>query len=119
MDEKLYKKFQDLAKNECPNYFTDVCVGLDKRCPVVYCGKLEDGRNNQKMCSYLRDVVLKLNDKLMNDYLTNHSDEDFVSKECTICGKPFVPSDGRQTTCASCRALDGKQRRRAKRIGKR
>ena len=119
MDDKLYKRFQDLAKTECCNYFPDICVGLDKKCSVVNCGKLEDGRIAQKMCSYLKNIVLPLNDKLMNDYLTNHSDEEFLSKECSVCGKMFVPSDGRQTTCATCRALDNKQKRRVKRIAKR
>lgn len=119
MDEKLYRRFQDLARTECCNYFTDICVGLDKKCPVVNCGKLEDGRTAQKMCNYLRDIVLPLKDDLMNDYLTNHSDEDFVNKECSVCGKMFVPTDGRQTTCSKCRAMDSKQRRWVKRIGKR
>lgn len=119
MDERLYKRFQDLARARCSNYFPDICVGIDERCPVVNCGKLEDGRSSQKMCSYLRDVVLPLDDKLMNDYLMNHSDETFTSKECAVCGKPFVPNDGRQTSCVSCRALDNKQKRRVKRIAKR
>lgn len=119
MDDKLYRKFQELARKSCCNYFPDICVGLDKKCPVVNCGILESGQLAQKMCSYLKGIVLPLDDKLMNDYLTNHSDEAFDSKECTICGKPFVPSDGRQTTCASCRAMDSKQKRRVKRIVKR
>ena len=119
MDDKLYKRFQDLARTECCNYFPDICVGLDKKCPVVNCGKTEDGRLAQKVCSYLKNIVLPSNDKLMNDYLTNHSDEEFISKECTVCGKMFVPSDGRQTTCATCRSLDGKQKRRTKRLVKR
>jgi hypothetical protein len=119
MDNKLYKRFQNLARTECCNYFPDMCILLDKKCPVVCCGKTEDGQPAQKMCSYLKDVVLQLDDKLMNDYLTNHSDEVFVNKECSICGKTFVPSDGRQTTCATCRAMDSKQKRQVKRFAKR
>ena len=119
MDDNLYRRFQDLAKKECCNYFPDICAGLDRACPVVNCGKMEDGRLAQKMCSYLKDIVLPMDDKLMNDYLANHSDEVFFNKECAVCGKQFVPSDGRQTTCARCRAMDSKQKRSVKRIVKR
>lgn len=118
MDKKLYKRLQDLARTECCNYFSDECIALDMKCPVVYCGRTEDGQLAQKMCNYLKEVVLPLDDKLMNDYLTNHSDEIFSSKECTICGKNFVQFDGRQTACATCRAMDSKQKRRTKRFAK-
>lgn len=119
MDDKLYKKFQDLAKSECCNYFPDSCVGINKKCPVVNCGRTDDGRLAQKMCNYLIENVLPLKDTLMNEYLTNHSGEDFDNKECSVCGKMFVPSDGRQTMCVACRAMDSKQKRRVRRIGKR
>ena len=123
MDDKLYKRSQDLIKRECPNYSTDgqLCFGLDKRCPMMGFYKDSAGNTAYKMCSWFKACVLPYDDKLMHDMLSSSS-EDFESKECSVCGKSFAATDGRQTTCASCRAMDAKMKnivKRRKKIGKR
>lgn len=122
MDDKLYKRSQDLIRKECCNYFTDTCVGLDKKCPMMGFYKDSAGNPAYKMCSWFKNYVLVLDDTLLHDILSNSSADDFESKECSICGKMFVASDGRQTTCVACRKMDAKMKgivKRRKKIGKR
>jgi tRNA(Ile)-lysidine synthase TilS/MesJ len=118
MDEKLYRKLQDLVKKECCNYFTDVCIILDKKCPMVYCIRNEEGKLDQKMCKHFKNYVLPANDILYHEYLAETSSDISNSKECSICGKSFVSTDGRQTTCSVCRALDSKMKNLAKKTRK-
>jgi len=122
MDDKLYKRSQILIRQECCNYFPDICVGLDKRCPMMGFYKDHSGNPAYKICSWFNDYVLVRDDKLLHDILSNSSSEDFESKECSICGKMFVPADGRQTACTACRGLNSKMKtimKRGKKIGKR
>jgi len=118
MDDKLYRKLQELVKKECCNYFKDVCVILDEKCPMVYCIKNEEGKLDQKMCKWFKNYVLPANDILYHDYLQGSSKEVSNAKECSICGKSFISNDGRQTTCSVCRALDSKMKRLAKKTKK-
>lgn len=122
MDDKLYKRSQDLIKKECCNYFPEECASLGEKCPMMGLEKDIAGNPLYKMCSWFKNYVVVRDDKLLHDILSNSSSDDFESRECTICGKMFVVTDGRQTTCATCRTMDAKLKgivKRRKKIAKR
>jgi len=115
MDDKLYRRCQDLIRKECCNYFPEECVGINKKCPMSLSYKDSEGRPAYKMCSWFENFVLIRDDKLWHDILSNSSSDNFESKECSVCGKMFVATDGRQTMCATCRTMDPKMKIVAKR----
>jgi transcription antitermination factor NusG len=51
-------------------------------------------------------IALKIKGKKNNGTFVTKPLDVKSKKECSICGKMFVASDGRQTTCTACRKMD-------------
>jgi hypothetical protein len=75
-------------------------------------------RPHYKMCSWFKNAVLPSDDKLMSRFMINSTAEDSGIKECSLCGKMFYATDGRQTTCKECRSMDSRRKNSMKRMKK-
>lgn len=122
MDNKLYKDMQDLIKRECCNCISGECVPRSIPCDMLFVNLSCDEQPKYKMCSWFKNAVLPVNDKLMSRFMISSTLEDDGIKECSLCGKMFYSTDGRQTTCKDCRTMDSRRKnimKRAKRNVKR
>jgi len=118
MDNGLYKDIQDLIRRECCNCISGECVPRSVPCDILAPVEMVGELPKYKMCSWFKNAVLPLDDKLQYRVLAKTHDDASDFKECTLCGKMFYSTDGRQTTCKECRTMDSRRKNSVKRMKK-
>ena len=116
MDSGLYRAMQDLIKKECCNHMSGECVPRSRPCEMLSVNLSSGETPKYKMCSWFKTAVLPADDQLLSRFVASSAEDSLTIKECSLCGKEFIPDDGRQTMCKKCRAMDGKRKNVMKRV---
>ena len=97
-DEKLRKACHRYAAEECTNNREGFCLPQDVPCFAYVSGA--------GVCTYFLNAVLPGNEVLENDVrqalATDEHAESRQTRNCAMCGEPFLPTSNRQRFCTAC-----------------
>ena len=116
-DKQLTQKAKQLARKECANLIDGICIDYDKPCFLINpkYDSIHDGTIN---CDYFLLSVLPLQHDLQKAIWDEIYREDgtvsSVMKNCSICGKSFIPTSNRQKFCSDCKLYADRARGREK-----
>ena len=92
MDYQQYRKMRRLV-HKCCNYDDGFCIALDngEKCVCV------QSISYSLICKWFRAAVLPMDQELEAALFPQ-----LGAKQCTVCGKRFLPSSNRAKYCPDC-----------------
>lgn len=121
LTSRQHKAMKQLIRNECCNYYDELCLKADRPCMQIESRSLR--------CRWFYEAVLP-RDKSLREELEMITPTPTTSttstpkqgdKRCAICGQGFTPTNNRATYCRTCAAntrREQKRRCKQKRRGK-
>lgn len=104
LDSRLIKEVKKLARNNCANYVSNICIESDKPCHYF----TAHGANIS--CDYFEQAVLPSEPLLEQEYKTAHGINYVEDKpvtvnvgKCNRCGDEFVKGSNRALYCNPCK----------------
>ena len=109
LGEVNIRRVSSIVRKECCNCRPDgTCILLDDvdshRCPQI--------QSKQLLCRFARNAVIPIDPALMADLVCEGS-----TKNCVVCGVPFIPRSNRMKYCPRC-AVEVRRRKHTERVRK-
>ena len=125
-DKEIIRDVRKLATKECANWCDGYCIPEDRPCHVINpaYSTVHDGCID---CDWFVQAVLPQRHELRSAYwheiFREEGQASWGWKECSRCGKLFVPGSNRQQYCKECgvaasRAPNRERQRRFRQKGK-
>lgn len=116
-DKKIIRHCSTFACQECANYSDHCCLPEDGPCHVIN-PNYPTIREGAIDCDYFLTAVLPSNSELhklvWNELLSTDIFDHKDTRNCILCGRPYVPASPRQKYCAVCGDTMKAQRNRDK-----
>ena len=117
-DKQVLKSIKALAKDECANYMSGMCLLTDQECHLINPNydSIHDGAID---CDYFLECVLPENWEMKDLvyyalwYDEENSDElPSDMKRCEVCQQAYIPTHAKQKYCKNCAEAVNRQKTR-------